>query len=143
MAFLRYVLLQKSWACRSPSSFESSRIIIIPSYSIVWEKWLSSHRRSSFRASRNFACPRKLHRMDNHANQRFARWDPMQKRRETAKLQKTRQKSHFFNEIVFQFGYRTLSNRTSLYYWLNQFLGADLELSSCRNSGKTLTNSTF
>ena len=38
--------------------FESWGIIIIPSYSIVWEKWLSSHRQSRFRASRNFACSR-------------------------------------------------------------------------------------
>ena len=48
--------VEKRWACRAPSTFESSRIIIIPSYSIVWEKWLSSHRRSSLGASRNFAC---------------------------------------------------------------------------------------
>ena len=64
--FLRFqsVVVQKSWACQTPSTFESSRIIIIPSYSIVWEKWLSSHRRSSLGASRNFACPRKLHRIE-------------------------------------------------------------------------------
>ena len=60
-AIRKSVVLQKSWACQPPSTFESSRIIIIPSYSIVWEKWLSSHRRSSLGASRNFACPRKLH----------------------------------------------------------------------------------
>ena len=27
--------VEKRWACRAPSTFESSRIIIIPSYSIV------------------------------------------------------------------------------------------------------------